>query len=85
MGKSSHGQDLLVILCPNHKSIWCSMAQGFQHLKSHNIIYIILSFFIVLALIYNILNGALQALSAFLMGMIANQLLPVQNSNAGKL
>lgn len=85
MGKTSNGQDLLGMLCPDHKPIWYSMAQGFQHLKSRKIIYTILSFFILLALIYSILNGALQSLSAFLTRIIANQLLLRENSNTGKL
>lgn len=85
MGRVSYGYDLLGILCPDYKPIWCSMVWVFQHLKGHKAIYTILSFFIVLALIYSILNGALQSLGAFLTRIIANPLLLIVNINAGKL
>lgn len=72
MGKASYGQDLLGMPCPDHKPIWYSTAQGFQHLKGHKIIYTSISFFIELDLIYSILIGALQSLSAFLTKIIAS-------------
>lgn len=59
MGKLFHGQDLHGMLCLDWKLIRCCTSQGSQHLKGRKIIYAILSFFIVLALIDSILNGTL--------------------------
>lgn len=59
---------------------WCWAAQGFQRVNGCRIVCTILFFFIVLAPTNGILGDTLlQALSAFLNGIIMNQRLLVQN------
>lgn len=58
------------------RAIWCNSTQYFQQLKGSEIMN---TFFTVLALINSMLNCSVLSLSAFLIGIIMDQHLLMQN------